>query len=114
MAETKKTEEKFLKELENRRSLKMLETKDLVPLKSNQNYFLMFFIRNNKDIKNIISDYELSFCKSQFLSMISLNPDCHEAYFGLCRLASYEGNYSEALKFVNKAISLHEDSFYIM
>ena len=45
--------------------------------------------------------------------MIASNPSCHEAYFGLARLYSFEGKFTEALKYLNIAISIINDPFYL-
>lgn len=63
---------------------------------------------------NTIPDFELEICKSYFSDLIMTNCKCHEAYFGLCRLYSYESRYKEALKYINQAISIHPEPFYMM
>ena len=64
-------------------------------------------------MKKLIPDYELMSCKKYFSSVISSNNSCHEAFFGLGRLYSYEGRYYEGLKYINIAISIYPDLFYI-
>jgi tetratricopeptide (TPR) repeat protein len=74
---------------------------------------MLFFILTPQDLKNLIPDYELSVCKSRFGSILSSDPKCHEAYFGLSRLLSFENRFIESLSYLNSAIFLYPDPLYL-
>ena len=68
---------------------------------------LIFFIIKKKHLQSFIPDYELYTCKQLFSS----NP-CHESYFGLARLLSFEGKFHQAVDLLKTAIQINNDPIY--
>jgi tetratricopeptide (TPR) repeat protein len=68
---------------------------------------IIFFLLRKKDLQTLLPDYELYSCKQQFSSL-----SCHESYFGLARLLSLEGKFSQAIEVLESAIELYDDLVY--
>ncbi|OMJ84136.1 hypothetical protein SteCoe_14828 [Stentor coeruleus] len=119
LVESQQAEDKLMEKIAERRKLREQESLENTGKKLNgisslsQTHTLIFFILRGKDIKNLVPDYEYEVCKQHFTQMLERDSNCHEAHFGLGRLASFEGRYFEALTYVEKAISLRPDPFYI-
>lgn len=113
--ESKRNEERVLKMIADRKEKR--ENELLSPRFSNfvpnVQDCLNFLILGTDSTKSMISSYEINFCKKNFISVISSNPKCHEAFFGLARLSSYEGRFIEAWNYINQAISLKSDELYL-
>lgn len=113
--ESKLNEERVLKliaERKARREAELLTPRNniITPYSQDSLYFLVL---SPDTAKLMISSYELQHCKKNFLKILNNSPNCHEAYFGLGRLASYECKFVEALHYLNNAISIHNDELYI-
>lgn len=106
----------MLKALDERRQQRLTECEstNFQTVKSDPHSLLIFFLLRAKDLKKCIPDYEFTTCKAYFFLVIKANPKCHEGYFGLGRLLSYESKFKEALKYVNIAISIKNDPFYVL
>ena len=113
--DSRTTEEKILKQLSERRKQREFERQNHLHISNhgNDHPSLIFFFIRDKDLKKLVPDYEFIACKKYFSALISSNNSCHEAYFGLGRLYGYEGRYYEGLKYMNIAISIYPDIYYI-
>ena len=69
---------------------------------------LILFIIRKKNLQILIPDYELYICRQLFTSNV-----CHESYFGLARLLSFEGNFHHAIDMLNSAILIKHDPVYL-
>lgn len=113
--ESKQNEERVLKliaERKARRENELSTPRDntLTPCSQDS---LNFLILSPDTTKLMISSYEIEICKKNFLKVLENNPRCHEAYFGIGRLACYECKFVEALHYFSNAISIHRDELYI-
>ena len=67
----------------------------------------LLYISGENGFRTGIAETELKIFRKIFNGMIKKAEACHEAYFGLGKLYSYTGNFTEAIKNLKKAQSLN-------
>ena len=103
-------EEQAQQKLQERRRIKEVELKNSsLPAIEKCEYLsaLLFFIVQDKHLKVMIPDYEVTSCKETFEAS-----SCAESCFGLARLLIHEGRLQMGLNMLNSALSMREDSLY--
>ena len=108
---SEKFEEQAKKKFLSQRKFEELENAEIYepedPIKVNHLSALVFFSIPDKHLKFLIPDYEQYTCFEMFSAT-----DCHESYFGLARLLTFEGKVTSALEFLDKALNIQDDQLY--
>ncbi|CAG9333882.1 unnamed protein product [Blepharisma stoltei] len=98
-----------------RASIKLDQKRDYFKKAKNSDTVSCFkwHILTGKELRDLISDYEIKSCLKAFNALLLKAPDCHEALFGLGKLLANMGKLDQALDYFKRASRInHSDEIY--